>query len=127
MALAAVVALLRAAVACTSTPDLDFVPDASIDIGPDAALTDVLGVDGGDGSDDDDAADATSDARVARNTCPDAAPPFVAQCCGRVRCVGKGCDVDRCSDCRLCAASSICCIKKVDAAADCVANLAACR
>ena len=120
-------ALARAAVACTSTPELDFVADASIDSG--GSLADVVFVDAFDGGSDDDAyaADGSTDARVVRNTCPDAAPPFVAECCGRVRCVGKGCAQARCDDCRVCATASVCCIKKADAAASCVANIAACR
>jgi hypothetical protein len=124
MAVAVVIAGLRAAAACTTTPDLDFVSDASTVAVADATF-EASPVEAS-AADAADVEDASSDARN-RNTCPDAAPPNVDQCCGRVRCVGKGCAEGRCDDCRVCAVSSVCCIKKANAAADCVANAAACK
>ena len=122
MAIVLAVAGARAAAACATTPELDFVSDASTLDAP--APSDATASDASD--DGADAADA-GDARVVRNTCPDAAPPNVAMCCGRVRCVGKGCDQARCDDCKVCAVTSVCCMRTLAAASECLTTIAACK
>lgn len=117
---------LRALASCATTPDLEFVSDAStFDVT--TLMSDAPAFDVSEGAADDDAEvlDAAADAR--RDTCPDATPPNVDQCCDRVRCVGKGCNAARCDDCTVCAASSVCCIRKAGAAAVCAASIGACR
>jgi hypothetical protein len=123
MAIAFAICVVRGFAACVATPDLEFASEAAspdpVDGGSDVTASE------GSADDANDVADAAADAP--RNTCPDATPPRVDQCCGRVRCVGDGCADNRCAECRLCSPLGVCCIRKADAGADCVATIAACR